>query len=373
MLVLHWNMKICIDATPLLLRSVGVKTYIYHWLDHLLRASNEETIVAFPWIRQLGSLNHDTSQLGFFSTSVRIALLRCANHRLPLALKLLMPEADLFHVSNQLREPPTNLRLSATIHDFTTWLFPELHTQANLQADKHFAEAVLKRASALIAVSENTRVDAVRVLGLNPNRIEVIYPGVSDSYFAAVPRPSQRFPRPYILFVGTIEPRKNLALLLEAYELLSTSVREGFDLVIVGPPGWKSEATLARLQAPPRGVRYLGYVPECEMPALVAGATTLACPSLYEGFGFPVAEAMACGVPVVTSAVSSLPEIAGEGALFVDPRSVSDIRSALETVLSTPTLRQKLGQSGARRAQQLFRWSTCAQHSLKFFRKVIGN
>jgi glycosyltransferase involved in cell wall biosynthesis len=366
-------MKICVDATPLLLRSVGVKTYLYHWLDHLIKESDEGTIVAFPSIKRLGALNHDASQLGFFSTAWRRALIAGANRKLPLATRLWMPKADLFHISSQFREPPSGLPLSATIYDFTVWLFPELHPEANIRADKHLAATVFQRAKGLIAISESTRQDAVRLLGVDPRRIQVIYPGVSESYFQAVPSGSSRFPRPYILFVGTIEPRKNVDLLLDAYSQLRASVRAEFDLVVAGPFGWKSAKTLARLQTPPPGVHYLGYVPESEMPALFAGATVLAYPSLYEGFGLPVAEAMACGVPVITSAVSSLPEVAGEGALLVDPRSVSNLVSALDRVLGDPSLRQALGKFGADRARKVFRWPVCAQQSLQFFQKVISN
>jgi len=126
---------------------------------------------------------------------------------------------------------------------------------------------------------------------------------------------------------------------------------------------------LARLTSQSSGVRYLGYVPEDELPGLTAGATAFIYPSLYEGFGFPVAQAMAAGVPVITSNSSCLPEIAGEGALLVDPRSPSEIQVALEKLLMSPTLRQQLRTAGRARAQQ-YRWETCARRSLEFFRRV---
>ncbi len=366
-------MRICIDATPLLLRSAGVKTYIYHWLDHLMKASEDGTIVAFPGIRRLGPLNHDGSQLGRLSTAIRVATILAANSKIPLVAKLWMPKADLFHISSQFRAFPKKMPLSATIYDFTAFLVPESHAEANIRAEKHLATTIFKRAKGLIAISQSTRCDAIRLLGLDPDRIEVIYPGVSEGYFNTVRQRSLRCPRPYVLFVGTIEPRKNVDLLLDAYSQLRDSVREEYDLVIAGPVGWKSEKTLERLKAPSRSVRYLGYVPESEMPGLMAGATVLAYPSLYEGFGLPVAEAMACGIPVITSAVSSLPEVACDGALLVDPHSVGEIRDALDRLLSSVSLREKLGQSGAARAQRLFRWPICAHRSLKFFEKVISN
>jgi glycosyltransferase involved in cell wall biosynthesis len=190
----------------------------------------------------------------------------------------------------------------------------------------------------------------------------VIYPGVPEAYFDARPAAAAK---PYVLFVGMIEPRKNLDVLLDAWE--NFRLRKEFDLVIAGPGGWASEKTLARLAATPEGVRYLGYVAEAELPGLTAGATAFVYPSLYEGFGIPVAQAMAAGVPVITSNTSCLPEIAGDGALLVDSRSPAEIRAALEHLLSSPELRQKLGDAGKARAQQ-YHWEISARKSLKFFR-----
>ena len=366
-------MKICIDATPLLVRSVGVKTYLYYWLEHLLQASEPGTIQMFPRIRRLGSLNHDASHLEFISTALRLGLVRAANHKVPFARDLLMPKADLFHMSQLFWDPPTNIPVTGTIYDFTVWLRPDLHPSSNIKTDKNFIASSLKRAKSLIAISENTRADAVRLLGIAPERIEVIYPGVSEAFYNAAARPVAGLTKPYILFVGTIEPRKNVASLLDAYEQLPDSTRDEYDLVITGPSGWKSEGTMARLRQPPRGVRYLGYVAQPDMPSLFAGATVVAYPSLYEGFGFPVAEAMACGVPVITSRVSSLPEVAGAGALLVDPNSVAEIRAALDKLLGDSSLRAQVGKAGAERARKMFRWSTCAQQSLAFFTKVLAN
>jgi alpha-1,3-rhamnosyl/mannosyltransferase len=172
------------------------------------------------------------------------------------------------------RHPPGKAKLTATIHDLTSRLLPELHTPANIQADEGFAEKVLKRANGLIAVSENTRQDAVRLLGLDAARIHVIHSGVPEVYFGAQPRPSER---PYVFFLGTIEPRKNIDTLLDAWQ--SMRLRNDFDLVIAGASGWSAGKTLARLASRPPGVRYLGYVPEDELPGMTAGATAFVYPS----------------------------------------------------------------------------------------------
>jgi glycosyltransferase involved in cell wall biosynthesis len=362
-------MQILIDATPLLLRSAGVKNYTYYWIQSLWEQAGNDRISTFPALTRLGPLNHESSIAGQARTCLHLGRVSAAN-RVP-ALPILrwsMPAADVFHASNLILHPPKRLKLTATIYDMTCRLMPEVHTAANIQADENLTRYVFKRASRLIAISENSRQDAVRLLNLDAERIEVIYPGVPEVYFGAQARPSER---PYVLYVGTIEPRKNVDTLLDAWE--NFRLRGDFDLVIAGASGWAAEKTLDRLTAAkPRGsgVRYLGYVPEDELPGLTAGASAFVYPSLYEGFGFPVAQAMAAGVPVITSNTSCMPEVAGGGALLVDPRSAAEIQSGLEKLLTSSELRQKLAASGMARAQKEYRWKVCARKSLEFFHRA---
>jgi alpha-1,3-rhamnosyl/mannosyltransferase len=170
--------------------------------------------------------------------------------------------------------------------------------------------------------------------------------------------------------VGTVEPRKNVDRLLDTWQTLPASVREQFDLVVAGPEGWQSTGTLARLRAPAPGVRYLAYVPEPDLPSVTAGATVFVYPSLYEGFGFPVAQAMAAGVPVITSNLSSLPEVTGGAAALIDPHSQAELRAALERLLTSPATRAQLSTAGRIQAQR-FRWDTCARQSLQFFEQIL--
>lgn len=367
-------MRIWIDATPLLLRSAGVKNYLYYWIVHLRRAAPEHTILAFPFLTRLGELNHERSQAGLGATIASLALLQFLNRS---HLPWRGGAVDVFHASNQLRNPPRKTKVTSTVHDMTCWLTPELHRPSNARGGRRFDQQVLKRADGLLAVSENTRRDAIRILGLAPERIETVYPGIADAFFQATAetveaaRQRHGLARPYVLFVGTVEPRKNIATLLEAYGRLGRAFQDEFELVVAGPAGWTDRGTLERLRSGTAGVRYLGYVPESDLPGITAGASALAYPSLYEGFGFPVAQAMAAGVPVITSNLSSLPEIAGGAALLVDPRSTAEIRSALERLLGSPSLREELGRKGRERAQ-LYRWEVCARRSIEFFERVAG-
>ena len=356
-------MRILIDATAVLLRSAGIKNYVYHWIQHLRQEARNETVLAFPYLDRFGHLTHEGSVLSPAQTYARLALLYFVNIPGNPALDW-MGKADVFHVSNQIRIPVRKTKVTATLHDLTCWMMPELHTAANVKADRAFAEHALKRADRLIAVSQNTKSDAVRILGIDPSRIDVIYSGVPEVFFGARPQPAER---PYALFVGTIEPRKNIDTLLDAWR--STRLADDFDLVIAGPLGWSAGKTMARLRAGIAGVRYKGYVSEHELPALTAGAAAFVYPSLYEGFGFPVAQAMAAGVPVITSSTSCLPEVAGDAAILVDPKSQEEIAGAMKLVLTSPSLRERLSAAGVVRAQE-YRWETCARKSLEFFRRV---
>jgi len=359
-------MRILIDATPLLLRSAGVKNYIYYWIQSLWEQAANDRISTLPALERLGPLNHEGSIARSAPTYLHLGRVFAANALpwLPL-LRWTLPAADVFHVSNQIRHPPRRSKLTATIYDMTCRLMPELHTAANIQADESLAKNVLARADRLIAISENSKQDAARLLSLDAERIEVIYPGVPEVYFGAQARPSEK---PYVLYVGAIEPRKNLDTLLDAWE--SFRLRGDFDLIVAGASGWAGAKTLARLAARPPGVRYLGYVPEDELPGLTAGASAFVYPSLYEGFGLPVAQAMAAGVPVITSNTSCLPEVAGGGALLVDPRSAAEIQCAMEKLLASPELGRELGAAGRVRAQREYRWKVCGRKSLEFFHRV---
>jgi glycosyltransferase involved in cell wall biosynthesis len=356
-------MRITIDATSALLRSAGIKSYTYHWVRHLRRLAQSDDIRAFPYLNDFGGLDHEASTLSEWQTLPRLALLYFVNVPGNPTLDWILGSSDIFHASNQVRIAPKHVKLTATVHDLTCWLMPQLHTAGNVRADRSFADNILRRAAGLIAVSENTRQDAIRLLNILPEKIETIYSGVPEEYFGAKPTSRQR---PYVLYVGTIEPRKNLDTLLDAWRALKPELRQEFELVIAGPQGWGSENTLHRIRAE---ATYLGYVPEADLPGLVAGATVFVYPSLYEGFGFPVVQAMAAGVAVLTSNNSCLPEIAGDGALLVDPLSVSEIARSLTRLLESESQRAELAARGRERAQQ-FRWETCAAKSLAFFRSL---
>ena len=225
----------------------------------------------------------------------------------------------------------------------------------------------LRRADAFLCISEATRRDLLAHFPHTADRARVI-PLAADSRVAATPAPS-RFGKPYVLAAGTLEPRKNLVRLIEAWTALPSSVRGAHVLALVGPTGWDFDATLAAARARPDQVRLLGYVDEDELATLYAGCAAFAYPSLYEGFGLPVLEAMSAGAPVITSTVSSLPEVAGDAALLVDPYDVRAIRDALASVLGEPDRAAAMSKAGRARAA-LFSWERTARETRDVLRTL---
>ena len=284
--------------------------------------------------------------------------------------------SDLFHgadvVTPRLRQP-----IVITIHDLTTLIFPHHHSQLNRLYLRWALPVMARRADAIIADSHATKRDIVALLSAAPEKVTVVHLGVDTARFApqapaAVESvlASLGVRAPYVLAVGTLEPRKNLVTLLQAYATLPQSAPQ---LVLVGGKGWGDDrlALAIREMGLADRVRLTGYVADELLPALYSGAEAFVYPSLYEGFGLPVLEAMACGAPVITSNVSSLPEVVGTAALLVDPHDVRQLAGALEMLLESPARRRDLRAEGLARTQ-MFTWANCAQATVEVYRRVLA-
>ena len=251
-----------------------------------------------------------------------------------------------------------------TVHDLTYKRFPELlqkETLANLEREMLREVAA---ADAIVCVSESTRRDLLEFYKADPSRVFAIHSGLGRPREA---EPVEGLPERYILFVSTIEPRKNLPALLDAYERLRDRGAYDGALVVVGKIGWKSEALLPRLRA--RGVVHLDYLRAEQLTTVYRNAEVFVFPSIYEGFGFPLLEAMAHGVPSIAARSSSLPEIGGSAALYFEPSDVAALESQLERVVSDPALRAELAERGRARAAE-FRWDVAAAKTLAVLRRA---
>ena len=249
-----------------------------------------------------------------------------------------------------------------TVHDLAIYRRPDWFPGGQQLAVRWVVPRSLRRADALVAVSENTAADLVELFGVDPERITVAHHGVSPRYRPLAPgdldeaRSRLGLPERYLLFVGTIEPRKNVLTLLEAWATLPGRP----PLVIAGGWGWRCEAERARVERLGEGVRVLGEVDPADLPALYNLAACLLHPAWYEGFGLTVLEAMACGTPVICSDTSSLPEVAGDAAVLVPPGEPERWREAVERVLREPGVAAEMRRAGVLRAAG-FTWDRAAE------------
>lgn len=287
------------------------------------------------------------------------------------------------HTLPVIRKP--GLKTVVTIHDLGSEYLPSMHQVKQRVYLGFMQKYQLQTATRIIAVSKATKDDLVNRIGIEPAKVNVIYEGFDKELFKPV-KNNQIIKKynlkyhSYFLFVGTVQPRKNLERLITAFavhlegEKMRLHLRGELKLVIVGQKGWMSDQIYAlpkKLGIEGR-VKFLGYVPEKDLPALYSGALALTFPSLFEGFGLPILEAQACGCPVLTSDRSSMPEVAGPpaggGAIFVDPYSVDDIVKGMERVKREGE-RVKLIQKGFENIKR-FSWEKCATQTLQVLESV---
>jgi glycosyltransferase involved in cell wall biosynthesis len=297
--------------------------------------------------------------------------------QLTLPLELLRLHADLLHSTDFI--PPQRRRCKSvvTVHDLGFLLCPETLTGPSRRYYGQIRSAV-RSADRIIAVSRCTRDDLERLVGAEPSKIDVVleapdprFGPVESREALASARRRLGVSRPYVLFVGTFEPRKNLVTLLDAFG----HVRRQIDvqLALVGHRGWHYEPVfrhLRKLGLEPH-VKIVQGIPNAELPPVYSGAAVLAFPSLYEGFGLPVVEAMACACPVVASDRGSLPEVVGEAGLLVAPEDASALAEALLRVLSDAELRSDLVRRGLEQVRS-FSWCKAANETLAVYRRVAG-
>lgn len=283
----------------------------------------------------------------------------------------------IFHSPNYL-VPPFPGKTVNTVHDLSHVLYPEFHPQARVDFMNLAFEDSLKHTTHVITDTETVRQEFIQHFGWSSERVTAIGLGMDASFH---PRPDAELlpvlskhglkPRQYTLYVGTIEPRKNTLRLLQAYEQLDPALRRAFPLVLAGGKGWKSDDVHRHMErATQQGwLHYLSYVDQADLPALYAGARLFAYPSIYEGFGLPIVEAMASGTPVLTSKVSCMPEVAGRAAALVDPTDVTQMSATLAECLQDDAWLARASAQGLQRAQH-YSWGQCANATLAVYQQL---
>jgi glycosyltransferase involved in cell wall biosynthesis len=355
-------------------RSAGVHQYIYHLLRHLGQADDR-----LRYTLLLGG-NSVPPDVDFTSIQSRWPTGRPAARvvweQLAQPRVLRQIGADLVHGPVFVGPLLAPCPVVVTIHDLSFIRFPDLFRPANRLYLTLLTRLSARRARRLIAVSSHAAAETTRLLGVPPEQIDVVYHGV-DPAFRPLPddevaafRHRRGLPERFALFVGTLEPRKNLVRLVEAFDRIRN---DQASLVLVGGKGWLYDELFATVEALglSKVVTFAGYVTDDELPLWYNAATALAYPSVYEGFGLPVLEAQACGTPVLTSNASSLPEAAGDAGLMVDPYDTDALAAGLHRLLTDESLQCELRERGLVHARQ-FSWPRTARETAGVYRRALG-
>ncbi len=368
-------MRIGIDARLVFYNNAGIGQYILRLTQALAQINHEDQFTIFKSRKDKTAV---VTQANFKTER----LWTPSHHpleRLALSVELLPFALDVLHSPDFIPPRYTRCPTVITVHDLAFLKYPRFLTRTSA---RYYGQVDLaaRQANHIIAVSESTKRDTVQLLGVPEDKITIIYEA-AHPLFAPINDPTQlaqvrerhHLPENFVLFVGTIEPRKNLPTLLRAFRRLRDHYKSDAVLAIAGNRGWLYEQVdqvVAELKLE-EAVRFLGGVPNEELVYLYNAAKLFVLPSFYEGFGLPPLEAMACGTPVVVSNISSLPEVVGDAGILINPEDVEALTVAMWRVLSDDQLRNEMREKGLKRAAT-FSWKRAAQETLQVYRQVIG-
>jgi glycosyltransferase involved in cell wall biosynthesis len=375
-------MKIGIDITSLLYNR-GVSRYTSNLVRALIESKEnvsgfgtsfrqKEHLVALAQKAELPA-----NKVAINTVPLKVQEIAWQWNKMP--VRSFLPNIEVFHSWDWLQPPDKNLPLVSTIHDLAILKYPETAHPTVLKHHHRSWDILKERQAHIIAVSHSTKKDIVELLQIPPRRITVIHEAIPNETLTTALQMHEDLEiqiktkldlqKPFILAVGTREPRKNLLRLIKAWQPMA----KDYELLIAGEAGWdetsSSEADSGLLKTP--GLRFLGKVSDSELSVLYSAAELLAYPSLDEGFGLPILEAFHYGTPVVTSDRSSMPEVAGNAAELVNPESVESIRKGLETILNEDTTQQKRRLQQMIIRLQMFSWKQVALETKKVYQAAI--
>ena len=390
-------MKIVLDATSIRSRPSGIGIYIQHLLAGMIEVLHQDNSCLFDlnilyksnilrqYLQDRSIRSRALNIKSFyypFPSEFSLQILR--HSKLIKALfETLLGNPDIFHGLDYLNYPLAYSHNILTIHDLSFMRYPQYAPDRVLRSYQKRLETCLQWTDLIITVSESTKRDIVEFFHIDHQKIWVT-PLASrynlsplTSPLASLHNPlnpsfHSSYPFPYLLFVSTLEPRKNIDTLIKAFEILKQKHHIPHHLILIGKKGWKYKAILATIESSPVQdyIHQLDYLDDRQLIQFYQQATAFLYPSYYEGFGLPVLEAMTFGIPVITSNQSSLPEVAGNAALFVDPADIDGFVSATQSVIDNPDLHRHLSQAGKERSL-LFSWKKTALQTLEAYKSLM--
>ncbi|GAB4114340.1 MAG: glycosyltransferase family 1 protein [Candidatus Caldatribacteriota bacterium] len=376
-------MRIAIDLTLLPTQLVGVGSYAKNLIDSLAKYDKKNKY--FIFIKHEHSnifeINQNNVNIIYQKNILRNKILRVLWEQFILPLYIKRLNINLLHSIHYTVPLFARCKTIVTFHDMTFFIYPEKHIFLKRIFFRLFIRISSWKANRLIAVSESTKKDIIKFLGAS-NKIDVVYETVDSKYhpfknesMTSMIRKKYSILNKFILYVGTLEPRKNIIRLIQAYHNLLTKKLINHQLVIVGKKGWHYQEIFNMvnklgLNKGRQKMIFTGYVPEEELPFLYNAADVFIYPSLYEGFGIPPLEALACGVPVISSNVSSLPEVVGDAGILIDPYNVQEISQAMFEILKNHKKKEQFRIKGLKRAEK-FSNKNMAEGTIKVYEKTM--
>lgn len=378
--------KILIDGLPLLSPLAGIGRYTYENAKRFRNKSELE--IWFDYGFHSTTLYSDETQIQFIPEK-NIRLLRRIINKVFFAKKIVryiksslaffsQNRYDIYWQPNFIPVNGVKSKNTVTsVHDFSFMLQPQWHPKERLEYFNENFLKNIKNSDHIITGSYYTKQEILKYLDFPDEKITVIYHGVDHTLFRLYPSESllqtkkkYDLPDSFVLFVGSIEPRKNLLILLKAYTQLAEDIKQNLPLVLVGFKGWQNKEIMQEIQYNKKHVIYLGYLSDEELAHVYNLASIFVYPSLYEGFGIPPLEAMACGTPVIASRVSSLPEVCKDAALYIDPENSTNLEQVITTLYKNKVLQEQLRQKGLEHVKQ-FTWEKSSKAHFEVFDSLM--
>lgn len=372
--------KILIDSSSLLSPFTGIGNYTYEVSKRLLEIDELDLNFYYGYVSK--KLISPSNRVNVKNSKPLISkndfIKKVVRKLLVINSKLLTKKVDLYWQPNFILNASIKSKFKiVSVHDFSFHLYPNWHPKERIEYFKNNFWKNINSADFIITGSNYSKNEILEYLNFPEEKIKVIYHGVANEYKIYPKELLDSFskhnnlPNKFILFVGSIEPRKNLLNLLKAYDLLNNELKQKYKLLLVGFSGWENVEIMNLINKNIKNVTYLGYLSNLELAYIYNLSTIFIFPSYYEGFGIPPIEAMACKTPVIVSNISSIPEVCEEdSAIYCNPHSITDIRDKIELILNSENLQKELIYKGLNRAKK-FTWEKSAKEHLRVFQKFL--
>lgn len=377
-------MRIYLEAEHTKRQKTGVGYYTHNLINALQRVDKKNDYTLLYW-KLIIPKNY--APIKITSSNFKSRFIRFSYHiyyklfklGLGIPLNFFIRKPDVILFTNFVCFPIFGSKTIVVVYDLSYKRYPQYSDEKNQLFLNKFVPEAIRKADHIITISENSKKEIIKFYNVLPETISIIYPSFNKKLFSPKSRPEvrkikekYRIPNYYFLFTSSLEPRKNVKRIVEAYHSLPREAKDKYSLVLAGGKGWQDEGiwkTIDKAQKSGDKIITTGYIPEEDLPALYSGAFIFLYPSIYEGFGIPILEAMVCGVPVLTSNTSSMPEVGGNAAFYVNPQETEEIKNGILKILQDKDLREKMIEAGFKQINK-FSWEDSAEKLVKIFEEI---